>query len=77
MSNQVYNAYMTRNHFSKEGGPYFINNGFSKHPTQAEPVKTKGIPIIGRVTALLKFPPRKQQPFFWPNPSCIPPHKEE
>jgi hypothetical protein len=47
---------MTRNHFSKEGGPYFVNNGFSKHPTQSKPVKSKGIPIIGKVTSLLKFP---------------------
>jgi len=56
MSNQVYNNYMTRNHFSKEGGPYFINNGFSKHPTKAKPVKSKGIPIIGKVISLLKSP---------------------
>ena len=26
-----YNGYMVRNHFSKHGGPYFINDGLSKH----------------------------------------------
>ena len=26
-----YNGFMGRNHFSRAGGPYFINNGFSKH----------------------------------------------
>ena len=31
MSNQVYNSSMGRNYFSKHGGPYFINDGFSHH----------------------------------------------
>ena len=26
-----YNEYMGRNYFSKHGGPYFINNGFTNH----------------------------------------------
>jgi hypothetical protein len=26
-----YNCFMGRNHFSRAGGPYFINDGFSKH----------------------------------------------
>jgi hypothetical protein len=29
--NACYNLYMGRNYFSKHGGPYFINNGFSRH----------------------------------------------
>lgn len=29
--NQCYNLYMGRNYFSKHGGPYFINDGFSRH----------------------------------------------
>ena len=28
---QGYNVYMGRNYFSKHGGPYFINNGFTSH----------------------------------------------
>ena len=28
---QVYNIYMTRNYFSKRGGPYFVNDGFPKY----------------------------------------------
>jgi len=31
MSNQCYNNLMGRNYFSKAGGPYFINDGFSGH----------------------------------------------
>jgi hypothetical protein len=31
LSNQCYNDYMGRNHFSKHGGPYFINDGVSRH----------------------------------------------
>ena len=37
MSNQVYNNLMTRNHFSKAGGPYFINDGFSGHSENQKP----------------------------------------
>ena len=28
---------MPRNHFSQKGGPYFINNGFSKHDHDHKP----------------------------------------
>lgn len=31
---------MTRNHFSKKGGPYFINDGFSKHDHLHKPGDT-------------------------------------
>ena len=30
---------MTRNHFSKKGGPYFISDGFSKHTPEPEDIK--------------------------------------
>ena len=33
----VYNNLMGRNHFSQQGGPYFINNGFSKHDHNHKP----------------------------------------
>ena len=29
--NPCYNLYMGRNYFSKHGGPYFINDGFTRH----------------------------------------------
>jgi hypothetical protein len=29
--NPCYNIYMGRNYFSKHGGPYFINDGVSRH----------------------------------------------
>jgi hypothetical protein len=56
MSNQVYNDYMTRNHFSKRGGPYFVNDGFPKYEKEKENKGLGSIPIIGRISALLKFP---------------------
>jgi hypothetical protein len=71
MSNQVYNDFMGRNYFSKYGGPCFRNDGFSKHDHDHKPGEThedikpeyKGlgsIPLIGKVTSLLKFPRFKQ-----------------
>ena len=44
-----YNGYMARNHFSKYGGPYFINEGISYHE---EP--TIRITLIGRIVAFFK-----------------------
>ena len=32
-----YNGFMGRNHFSKHGGPYFINHGFSAHDHHHKP----------------------------------------
>ena len=43
---------MTRNHFSKKGGPYFINDGFSK---QNDPIPTTpSVSFIDRVKAFFK-----------------------
>jgi hypothetical protein len=52
---------MTRNHFSKRGGPYFVNDGFSKQYLSKEdyPV-SKGVSIIGRVKSFFKFPRLKR-----------------
>jgi hypothetical protein len=33
---------MVRNHFSKHGGPYFINDGFTHHAKPESPVKPEG-----------------------------------
>jgi hypothetical protein len=44
-----YNGYMTRNHFSKYGGPCFINNGFTKH----NDVSTTRVSVIDKVKAFL------------------------
>ena len=62
---------MGRNYFSKYGGPCFLNDGFTKHDHDHKPGEThedikpeyKGlgsIPLIGKVTSLLKFPRFKQ-----------------
>ena len=50
MSNQVYNNYMTRNYFSRHGGPYFRNDGFSKH-TDLPPKK---VSTIGKIKSFFK-----------------------
>lgn len=36
---------MPRNHFSQKGGPYFINNGFSKHSHSPEDIKPDRIVV--------------------------------
>ena len=53
--NMVYNNYMTRNHFSKKGGPYFISDGFSK---QKKVVKS--ITTIGRIKSFFKSRRRRK-----------------
>ena len=35
-----YTGFMGRNHFSSQGGPYFINDGFSKHTPHHTPGHT-------------------------------------
>jgi hypothetical protein len=56
LSNQVYNSIMTRNYFSRKGGPYFVGQTFSQHSEKQEHKGLGSIPIIGKVTSLLKFP---------------------
>jgi len=42
-----YNEYMGRNYFSKHGGPYFINDGFSHHKeNKPKPSNKKDIVIF-------------------------------
>jgi hypothetical protein len=36
-----YNGFMGRNHFSRAGGPYFINDGLSKHHDHDKPEHIK------------------------------------
>jgi hypothetical protein len=43
---------MTRNHFSKKGGPYFINDGFTKHNDHIP--TPPSVSIIDRVKAFFK-----------------------
>ena len=40
--NPCYNLYMGRNHFSRAGGPYFINDGFSRHADKPYDIPSKG-----------------------------------
>jgi hypothetical protein len=37
-----YNKYMGRNHFSRAGGPYFINDGFTRHADKPYDIPSKG-----------------------------------
>ena len=41
---------MTRNYFSKQGGPYFVNDGFSKHPS----VPANKVSTIGKIKSFFK-----------------------
>ena len=56
MSNQCYNKIMTRDYFSRKGGPYFIGQTFSKHP---EVYDTKCVSLICKVKSFFKFPRSK------------------
>jgi hypothetical protein len=51
-----YNGFMTRDYFSRKGGPYFVGQTFSQHSEHYAKKDHKSVPIIGKVTALLKFP---------------------
>ena len=53
--NACYNLYMGRNYFSKHGGPYFINDGFTRHADKPYVKPDKGFfyfIAIGFVIAL-------------------------
>ena len=53
--NPCYNQYMGRNYFSKHGGPYFINDGFTRHADKPYETPDKGffyIVISGFVIGL-------------------------
>jgi hypothetical protein len=45
---------MTRNHFSKKGGPYFIGQSFTQHVSKPEDKGLFSVSIIGKVVSLLK-----------------------
>jgi hypothetical protein len=48
-----YTEFMGRNHFSQQGGPYFINDGFSKHvPHHAHEEVKSSNRIYGLLAAL-------------------------
>ncbi len=40
--NPCYNIYMGRNYFSKHGGPYFINDGVTRHADKPYDEPSKG-----------------------------------
>jgi len=50
----VYNIYMTRNHFSKQGGPYFRNDGFSKHTDSHNDHTHASVSTIGKIKSFFK-----------------------
>jgi len=47
---------MTRNYFSRKGGPYFVGQTFSQHSEKPEYKGLGSIPIIGKIVSTLKFP---------------------
>ena len=48
----MYNIFMTRNYFSKYGGPCFMNDGFSRH-NEDIPYVDK-VSTIGRIKSFFK-----------------------
>ncbi len=54
---KVYNVYMSPRHFSSRYGPYFRNDGFTRHNDYIPPAK---VSIIGRVKAFFKSRAKKQ-----------------
>ena len=57
---KVYNVSMTRNHFSKRGGPYFINDGFPKNVIDNVSTTTNSVSIIDKIKAFFKSRAKKQ-----------------
>ena len=56
---------MTRNHFSKYGGPYFINNGVSKHTNDQDYVYVPRL-FLARVLKNITKKLKKSWNFFKP-----------
>ena len=54
-----YNRSMTRNHFSKKGGPYFINDGFTSHKEHVN-VSTTSVSTIGKIKSFFKSRAKKR-----------------
>jgi hypothetical protein len=46
---------MTRNHFSKKGGPYFVGQTFSQHTDSHEDHSHEKESIFNKIKKLLKF----------------------
>jgi hypothetical protein len=44
---------MTRDYFSRKGGPYFVGQTFSQHP---EVYKPTSVSLIGKIKSFFKFP---------------------
>ena len=51
---------MSPRYFSSKYGPYFVGQTFSQHTEKPEYKGLGSIPIIGKVTSLLKFPRPKR-----------------
>jgi hypothetical protein len=49
---------MTRNYFSKRGGPYFISDGFSKHNEGASTIPYS---VIDKIKSFFKSRRRNQK----------------
>jgi len=49
---------MTRNYFSRKGGPYFVGQTFSQHKEHQDYLEKKGlsiVPIVGKITTQFNF----------------------
>jgi hypothetical protein len=51
---------MSPRHFSNKYGPYFVGGTFTQHTEKPEHKGLGSIPIIGKISTLLKFPRPKR-----------------
>jgi hypothetical protein len=50
---RMYNIFMTRNYFSRRGGPYFVSDGFSQHTDHNYDCHTS-VSLISRIKSFFK-----------------------
>jgi hypothetical protein len=68
---------MGRNYFSKYGGPYFRNDGFSRHTEEQTCIDPNCSTTMAKIKKFFNSRRKKEQAFFYTKPSCLPSNKEE
>lgn len=68
---------MTRNHFSKKGGPYFVGEPMSQHAENKGCTDLSCSSTMDKIKKFFNSRRKKEQAFFYTKPSCLPSNKEE
>lgn len=68
---------MTRNHFSKKGGPYFVGQTFTSHTELNSCTDLSCSTTMAKIKKFFNSRRKKEQAFFYTKPSCLPSNKEE